>query len=255
MTDDERPALVDEPAGLAARLDAQREALAALEKQIGRAGREQFKANTLTEAQAARLAEALEALRAADERREAELAALRERLRAAQVEARFEVIRAVLPALDGLDEALRAGRTALEYRARRGPMNARPRAEQHDVPDADPSSAGALLRSLLGLPPPPDEARREAAELRATLASWLEGLAFVRRRLLDALAAEEVRPMDAEGRPFDPRYHIAAEAVTSGELPPGTVTQEIRRGYLAGERVLRHAEVAVTVEERDKVTR
>src|SRR5919109_4061980 len=43
-----------------------REALAALEKQIGRSGREQFKANTLAETQAAQLAAALDALRAAD---------------------------------------------------------------------------------------------------------------------------------------------------------------------------------------------
>jgi hypothetical protein len=47
-----------------------REALAALEKQAGRAGREQFKANTLAEAQATRLDSALDMLRAADTRRE-----------------------------------------------------------------------------------------------------------------------------------------------------------------------------------------
>src|SRR5947199_211805 len=45
-------------------------ALAALEKQISRAGREQLKANSLAEAQLAQLTAALDALRAADARRD-----------------------------------------------------------------------------------------------------------------------------------------------------------------------------------------
>ena len=67
---------------------------------------------------------------------------------------------------------------------------------------------------------------------------------MVRRRLLDALAAEGVTLIAAEGQPFDPRRHIAVEVVAAA-APSGTVMQEIRRGFVVGTRVLRHAEVAV----------
>jgi molecular chaperone GrpE len=88
---------------------------------------------------------------------------------------------------------------------------------------------------------------QQVEALRGALDSWLVGLTFVRQRLLDVLAAEGVRPMDAEGQPFDPRLHVALEVVPAGdELPPGTVAAELRRGYLVGDRVLRHAEVAVS---------
>lgn len=219
MNEDVLPATAE----LAARLEALQASVAALEKQLGRAGREQLKSNALAEAQAERLDAALEALRTADRHREEELAAERARARAAVAEARLEVARAMFPVLDGLDEALRAGDAA---RAR---------------PDSVEPPGALLRRLLLGAddeanapPPPPDP----------TLGPWLEGLAIVRRRLLDALAAEGVLPIPTVGHPFDPRRHLAVEVVP-GATPPGTVVHELRRGFVAGERVLRHAEVAV----------
>ena len=196
-------------------------ALTALEKQIGRAGREQLQANALAETQQARLDAALDALRAADARREAELGGVRDAARAAQTTARLDVVRAILPALDGLGEAARSGRQLLE----------RP------VP---PASWFARLSG-------PAQSRPPDSALRDDMAAWLTGLDFVRQRLLDALAAEGVRPMDAEGQPFDPRYHVALEVVPADPShPPGTVVAELRRGYLAGDRPLRYAEVAVS---------
>jgi molecular chaperone GrpE len=81
------------------------------------------------------------------------------------------------------------------------------------------------------------------------MVAWLAGLTFVRQRLLDVLAAEGVQPIVAEGRPFDPHYHVALEVVRpTDSLPAGTIGAELRRGYLAEGRVLRYAEVAVAGE-------
>ncbi|HEX9373206.1 MAG TPA: hypothetical protein VF897_19490, partial [Roseiflexaceae bacterium] len=102
-----RAALAEGTWGAQPDLAALREGLLGLEKQVGRAGREQLKVNSIAEAQSGQLAAALEQMRAADARREAELAALRERSRGAQATARMEVVQNILPALDGLDEALR----------------------------------------------------------------------------------------------------------------------------------------------------
>ena len=223
------------------------EALGSLEKQIGRAGREQLKANSIAEAQAAQLAEALEQLRIAEARREAELNALREQSIAARAAARQEMAQAILPALDSIDEALRAGEPLLA--AARHYASATPSGAAEA---SDESAQGGWLRRLLSgspasLEPPRDSAAlRQIAELRAGVESWLAGLTFVRRRLLDVLAAADVRPIAALGQPFDPNYHIAIGVVAPTEdHPPGTVVEELRRGYLTGERVLRHAEVVV----------
>lgn len=220
----DRPALPDTAPDLSAQIEALREALAALEKQVGRSGREQFKANTLAETQAAQLAEALGDLRRAAERREDELAALREQSLRDQAAARLEVVRALLPALDSLDQAIRSGRQVLSQHAQR-------------------QSPEQLLRRLLQIPAEP----AEGDALRGALSAWLSGLDLVRRRLLDTLAAEGVTPIAAEGHPFDPAYHIALETIATTDAPRGQIVHEIRRGYLAGERVLRYAEVAVAV--------
>lgn len=212
------------PPNLAARIDALQATIVALEKQIGRAGREQLKANVLSETQADLLAAAIESLRAAEERHATEIVADRQRVHAAVSDARLAVSRAMFPAIDGLDEAIRAGRATLGHAARR-------------------ESADALLRRLL-LGTSESDAHREVDVLHAALDAWLGGLAMVRRRMLDALAAEGVTTIEAKGQPFDPRHHIAVEVVAAN-VSSGTVLQEIRRGFVVGTRVLRHAEVSV----------
>ena len=220
------------------------EALLSLEKQVGRAGREQLKTNTVAEAQSAQLADALEQLRAADSRRAAELDALREQHRREQVAARRAAAQDILPALDSLDEALRSGRQLLATSAQH--------AGDTEASASAPASSGGWLRQLFGEPQPAPVTPQHAAAIQQladqTIAidAWVTGLTFVRKRLLDILAAADVRPISALGQLFDPEQHVAIGVVPpSEESPAGTVVEELRRGYLAGERVLRHAEVLV----------
>lgn len=214
------------------------EAVERLEKQATRAGKEQFRANALAEAQQEGLKAALERLREADAARERDLAHLRERLGVATAEGRMEVVERLLPVLDGLGEALAAGRHLLEEVPGQGegrgiaPLSLRQRV----------AGAWALMR---GTPLKQDAARD--AFLRDALVAWLEGLAFVEARLLDVLAGEGVRPMETAGAIFDPHLYVAVEAVPSADgLGSGRVVGETRRGYLAGDSVLRYAEVVVT---------
>ena len=71
----------------------------------------------------------------------------------------------------------------------------------------------------------------------------------LRGELLDLLAGMGVRPFEATGRPFDPRYHEAVEVVAAGgEHAAGAVVEELQRGYLIGDAVLRPARVRVARE-------
>lgn len=200
--------------------------LLAVEKQLGRMAREQFKANALTEAQLEALNSTIESLRTADARRQAELESVRAEVSRAGAAARIDLVRALLPVLDGLDEALRTGHESL--------------AQSPAAPTRPGRFAWLRHRGPGGF-------RDEGGTLRETMSSWLVGLSFVRERLLDVLASEGVQPIEAQGRPFDPALHVALDAVpATKDTPPGTVAAELRRGYVSGNQVLRHAEVAAT---------
>jgi len=215
-----------------------RDGIEKLEKQITRAGKEQFKANSLAETQQQSVKSLLEQLREASAYRERELAHLRERLVGARAEGRIDLIRRLLPVLDGLDEALSAGHRLLPDDT--VPQEPRTRPFRQRL-----SGAWALLA---GRPPTASWATttRSASSSDEAMAAWLEGLEFVRERLLDVLSAEGVRPIETDGEMFDPNLHVAVEATpaTDGQ-PAGSVVQETRRGYHIGDTVLRYAEVIV----------
>lgn len=67
----------------------------------------------------------------------------------------------------------------------------------------------------------------------------------VYKQLVEALKRIGVAPMRAEGKEFDPNLHEAVMREPTDEHPEGTVIEELVRGYVLGERVLRHAMVKV----------
>lgn len=67
----------------------------------------------------------------------------------------------------------------------------------------------------------------------------------VYKQLVDSLKRIGVSPMRSEGKEFDPNLHEAVMREATSEHPEGTVLEELVRGYLLGERVLRHAMVKV----------
>lgn len=185
-----------------------------LEKELRKLGKTQYRANALAEEQAKRLEKALADLEAAQQTREA----LVEDLVETQIqEAQQAWLASLLPALDGLDQAIASGQRYLVQR------------------DQAAQSPHLTERQAL-LVSPAD---------RAKLASWLEGLRLVRERLLTVLEDGGVTPIPTEGQPFDPHLHIAVETTTSGSAEPGTIVSEERRGYRTGDSVLRYAEVVV----------
>ena len=67
----------------------------------------------------------------------------------------------------------------------------------------------------------------------------------VYKQLVDCLKRIGVSPMRPEGKAFDPNLHEAVMREETDQHPEGTVIEELMRGYLLGERVLRHALVKV----------
>jgi molecular chaperone GrpE len=67
----------------------------------------------------------------------------------------------------------------------------------------------------------------------------------VYKQMVESLKQLGVSAMRPEGEPFDPNLHEAIMREATDAHPEGTVIEELMRGYLMGERVLRHAMVKV----------
>jgi molecular chaperone GrpE len=76
-------------------------------------------------------------------------------------------------------------------------------------------------------------------------ASVSTGLQALHRKLLHLLDAQSVTPLASVGEVFNPELHDAIGTVESEEIEPGTVAEEVQRGYRWGDQVLRPARVRV----------
>lgn len=73
----------------------------------------------------------------------------------------------------------------------------------------------------------------------------VKGVQMVHEQFLGVLANHGVTIVDAKGQPFDPRCHEAILQDERDDVPPGTVLEELVRGYRLRDRLLRAAVVKV----------
>jgi molecular chaperone GrpE len=77
----------------------------------------------------------------------------------------------------------------------------------------------------------------------ALFAALVEGHDLVQARLRRVLASEQIRRIDCVGNPVDPERMTVVAMLDAPDRPPGTVVDELRRGYTWRGRLLRYAEV------------
>ncbi len=74
----------------------------------------------------------------------------------------------------------------------------------------------------------------------------LEGVEMTLGQLRKVFDQFGVTAVEAVGKPFDPACHEAMGQLEHAELPPGSVAQELQKGYLLNQRLLRPALVLVS---------
>lgn len=75
--------------------------------------------------------------------------------------------------------------------------------------------------------------------------SFVQGVELVYKQLLTAFEELGVKPIEAVGQEFDPNLHNAVMMVDDDSLESGTVAEEMQKGYLYKETVVRHSMVKV----------
>jgi len=81
----------------------------------------------------------------------------------------------------------------------------------------------------------------------ACLEQYREGFLLMYRQLADTLARLGVVPIAARGETFDPNLHEALCREETIEYDENTVMEELRTGYMYGDRLLRPAQVKVAI--------
>jgi len=79
----------------------------------------------------------------------------------------------------------------------------------------------------------------------------IEGLEMILRQFKEVLESEGVTAISSAGKAFDPALHEAVLTEESEEYSPGTVIEELQKGYLMKDKVLRPSMVKVAVEKKD----
>ncbi len=81
----------------------------------------------------------------------------------------------------------------------------------------------------------------------------IQGVDLTLKQLTGALTRFHVVPVETVGRPFDPAPHQAVTSIESEKIPKQHVVDELQRGYLLHDRILRAAMVSVSAGRPDGV--
>jgi len=119
-------------------------------------------------------------------------------------------------------------------------INFKKRAEQEKAEFAKFANS-ALMSSLL---PIIDDFERalENVPANARNAGWLEGIKLIYQKLMAVLENQGLSRIEAKGADFDPNFH---EAVLYEEGEEGKVLEELQKGYMLHDRLLRPTMVKV----------
>lgn len=122
--------------------------------------------------------------------------------------------------------------------------NARKRMERQCQDFSKYANEGIILELLAVL----DDLERtvQVAENKGSnLDTFLKGVEMILAHLYEMLKEQGVKPIEVEGKPFDPHTSEALMQVES-ELPENTVVEELQKGYFLNDRMIRTAKVKVS---------
>ena len=99
---------------------------------------------------------------------------------------------------------------------------------------------------LLQVAPVLDNMRRALDQETEDADALKQGIELIYAQLNGALDGYGLKPIDAVDQRFDPNVHEAMLEVEDAEREPGTVIQEMEKGYTLNDKVVRPARVVVS---------
>jgi len=85
----------------------------------------------------------------------------------------------------------------------------------------------------------------KAVQTKTEDQNYKQGIELVLKQYKDVLANNGVKEIDAVGTTFNPEFHEAISSVTDENLGTQEIKEEYRKGYMIGNKVIRHSLVVV----------
>ena len=85
------------------------------------------------------------------------------------------------------------------------------------------------------------------------LDKFINGVEVVKKDLISIFKKNDIKPIECVNKKFDPNFHQAMLEIEDNTKDPGTVVQEIQKGYMMKERLLRPSLVGVTKKREERV--
>src|SRR5210317_1358653 len=87
-----------------------------------------------------------------------------------------------------------------------------------------------------------DEALKDTEALKKTL----EHLDIINKDLISIFTKNNIKPIDSINKKLDPNFHQAMMEIEDDQKEPGTIVQEVQKGFMIKDRLLRPSLVAVS---------
>jgi len=94
-----------------------------------------------------------------------------------------------------------------------------------------------------------DEALKNSAALKKTL----EHFDIINKDMVSILSKNGITPIDSIGKKLDPNFHQAMMEIDDDQKEPGSIVQEIQKGFMMKDRLLRPSLVGVSKKSEKKV--
>jgi len=93
-----------------------------------------------------------------------------------------------------------------------------------------------------------DEELKNSEALRKTL----EHFDIINKDMISILSKNEINPINSIGEKLDPNFHQAMIEIDDDQKEPGTIVQEIQKGFMMKDRLLRPSLVGVSKKTENK---
>ncbi len=93
-----------------------------------------------------------------------------------------------------------------------------------------------------------DETIKNSEALKKTL----EHLKIINQDLISIFSKNNINPIESLNKKLDPNYHQAMMEIEDDKIEPGTIIQEIQKGFTIGGRLLRPSLVGVSKKSQNK---
>jgi molecular chaperone GrpE len=116
---------------------------------------------------------------------------------------------------------------------------------QKEKEDLARYSNESLIKQLLTVADNLEKAISHSSDEKS-VGALREGIELTLKGLMDTLGRAGLQTVKAEGESFDPNFHEAVAGMEDDTVKPGMVLQELQKGYMLNQRLIRPAKVIVS---------